>query len=154
MKADTEYILTDAEIKEIVTIAAEEAIKEYKSAARNDRIAEYERRINATRELLRNYKKYIEVAQAAPELNQEQMAHVERMLTVYKNLCLRSSKQEARRRWRVIELTHLTDPEHTHKEVAQIVYCSTRTIDFDLQNAYRELSDLFFGIDFQMLLSE
>lgn len=154
MKSDTEYILTNSEIKEIVTLAAAEAIKAYKTAAHDDLMERTERRISATKKLLQNYKKYIVIANAVPELNQEQLKHVERMLTVYKNRCLSSHKQEARRRWRVIELTHLTEPEHTHKEVAQIVYCSTRTIDFDLQKAYKELSDLFFGIDFQMLLLE
>ncbi len=80
------------------------------------------------------------------------LEHIDEMLEVYKKRCNRSPKAEVRRRWRVVESRYLSESEKTEEEIAEIEFVSVRTVQYDLEKAYDELSELFFGIDFNNML--
>ncbi len=80
------------------------------------------------------------------------LEHIDEMLEVYKKRCLNSPKPEIKRRWRVVEMMYLTEEEHTVSEIAEREYLTEQTIYNDLSSSYSELSELFFGIDFNDML--
>ena len=74
------------------------------------------------------------------------------MLGVYKNRCLRSSKPEVQRRWRIIEALYLVEDDCSTADVAEKEFVTEKTVYNDLNKSYEELSELFFGIDFNDML--
>ena len=80
------------------------------------------------------------------------LAHIDEMLKVYENRCNRSSKPEVHRRWRVLKAMHLSEDEGNVDDIAEKENCSSRLIQYDLKKIYEELSELFFGIDFNDML--
>lgn len=81
------------------------------------------------------------------------MAHVDRMLEVYKSNCLNSSQEVMHRRWFVIEYMHLEreDAKKTTKEIAEIYQTDISNIQKDAKEARNDLTTLFFGLDAMVL---
>lgn len=81
------------------------------------------------------------------------MAHVDRMLEVYKSNCLNSSQEVMHRRWFVIEYMYLEreDTKKTTKEIAEIYQTDTSNIQKDAKEARNDLTTLFFGLDAMVL---
>ncbi len=81
------------------------------------------------------------------------MAHVDRMLDVYKNNCLNSSQEVMHRRWFVIEYMYLEreDSKKTTKEIAEIYQTDISNIQKDAKEARNDLTTLFFGLDAMVL---
>lgn len=77
------------------------------------------------------------------------MAHVDRMLEVYKSNCLNSSQETMHRRWFVIEYMYLEreDGKKTTKEIAEIYQTDISNIQKDAKEARNDLTTLFFGLD-------
>lgn len=81
------------------------------------------------------------------------MAHVDRMLEVYKSNCLNSSQEVMHRRWSVIEYMYLEreDAKKTTKEIAEIYQTDISNIQKDAKEARNDLTTLFFGLDAMVL---
>lgn len=81
------------------------------------------------------------------------MAHVDRMLEVYKSNCLNSSQEVVHRRWFVIEYMYLErkDAKKTTKEIAEIYQTDISNIQKDAKEARNDLTTLFFGLDAMVL---
>ncbi len=81
------------------------------------------------------------------------MAHVDRMLKVYKENCLNSSQEVMHRRWFVIEYMYLEreDGKKTTKEIAEIYQTDISNIQKDAKEARSDLTTLFFGLDAMVL---
>lgn len=81
------------------------------------------------------------------------MAHVDRMLDVYKSNCLNSSQEVMHRRWFVIEYMYLEreDTKKTTKEIAEIYQTDISNIQKDAKEARNDLTTLFFGLDAMVL---
>ena len=47
---------------------------------------------------------------------------------------------------------HLSEDEGNVDDIAEKENCSSRLIQYDLKKIYEELSELFFGIDFNDML--
>lgn len=80
------------------------------------------------------------------------MGHVDTMLALYKDKCLKSGKEETARRWRVLEAMYLSDTYTTAEEIAEAEYINERTVFKDLDIAVSDLAGLFFGIDLSDLI--
>lgn len=76
------------------------------------------------------------------------LAHVDRMLAVYKENCLNSASEVMHRRWFVIDMMYL-DRKHkrTTKEIAEIYQMELSAIQKDAKEARNDLTTLFFGLD-------
>lgn len=81
------------------------------------------------------------------------MAHVDRMLEVYKSNCLNSSQEVMHRQWFVIEYVYLEreDAKKTTKEIAEIYQTDISNIQKDAKEARNDLTTLFFGLDAMVL---
>ena len=81
------------------------------------------------------------------------MAHVDRMLEVYKSNCLNSSQEVIHRRWFGIEYMYLEreDAKKTTKEIAEIYQTDISNIQKDAKEARNDLTTLFFGLDAMVL---
>lgn len=78
------------------------------------------------------------------------LAHVDRMLDVYKKNCLNSAQEVMHRRWFVIEYMYLEREEgkkKTTKEIAEIYQTDISNIQKDAKEARNDLTILFFGLD-------
>lgn len=77
------------------------------------------------------------------------MAHVDRMLEVYRSNCLNSSQEVMHRRWFVIEYMYLEreDGKKNTKEIAEIYQTDLSNIQKDAKEARNDLTTLFFGLD-------
>ena len=78
------------------------------------------------------------------------LAHVDRMLDVYKRNCLNSAQEVMHRRWFVIEYMYLERKEgkkKTTKEIAEIYQTDISNIQKDAKEARNDLTILFFGLD-------
>ena len=166
--------LTKATVKAITEIATAQAIKAYNDEKKSDVQKYHDRRYKNTKLLLKNYHKFVEyrnnviiaeIMEESPEGNfsvesikknvvitHTMLAHIDEMLKVYENRCNRSSKPEVHRRWRVLKAMHLSEDEGNVDDIAEKENCSSRLIQYDLKKIYEELSELFFGIDFNDML--
>lgn len=81
------------------------------------------------------------------------MAHVDRMLEVYRNNCLNSSQEVMHRRWFVMEYMYLEreDSKKNTKEIAEIYQTDISNIQKDAKEARNDLTILFFGLDAMVL---
>ncbi|MDU5080250.1 hypothetical protein [uncultured Tissierella sp.] len=75
------------------------------------------------------------------------LTHIKEMLILYETYCMRSSRPEDQRRYRIIESLYITDMPLTIKEVAKIECIDERTVYKDIDAACEKLSALIFGID-------
>jgi hypothetical protein len=77
------------------------------------------------------------------------LQHVEIMLELYKSRCNASEKDEIKRRWRVIDKLYISNDEAMSVEhIAEIECIDTRTVYKDIDKACKELTSLFFGLNF------
>lgn len=75
------------------------------------------------------------------------MAHVNRMLEIYKDMCNKSPYPEDMRRYRVIKALYLDEKKLTFDEIAEKECVNKATVYRDRDNAVRSLTVLIFGID-------
>lgn len=75
------------------------------------------------------------------------MAHIDRMLAVYKESCLGSPSCVIQRRWKVIEMMYLRDKRLSTNQIAEELHVDPRNIREDAKMAREDLKVLFFGIE-------
>ena len=75
------------------------------------------------------------------------MAHVDRMLEVYKADCEGSTSPAVRRRWYVIERMYLQEKKMTSGQIAAELHLDPRGIREDARLARDDLKALLFGIE-------
>lgn len=75
------------------------------------------------------------------------MAHVNKMLDIYKEVCDRSQRPEDGRHWRALRALYLDDEPMTAAEIAELEQVDKRTVYKDIDASVRDLTVLFFGID-------
>lgn len=74
------------------------------------------------------------------------MAHVNKMLEVFREMCERSSRASDKRRWRILHSLFLADTTTTAEELAQQEHISSRAVYDIVDRCVPDLSILFFGI--------
>ena len=75
------------------------------------------------------------------------MAHVNKMLEIYRIMCETSKRQDAQRRWRVLYGMYLSTEERTAGALAQQEHIDRRTIYKDIDVCVNDLTALLWGID-------
>lgn len=75
------------------------------------------------------------------------MAHVDRMLSVYRESCESSPSVVMQRRWQVIERMYLREKRMTTNQIADEFHLEPRNIREDAKMAREDLKVLFFGIE-------
>ena len=73
--------------------------------------------------------------------------HINAMIDVYRTDALKSSREEVRRRYRVLEMMYLADNRLEPEEIAKIENIDKRTVYKDVDAACERLSYYIFGID-------
>ena len=80
------------------------------------------------------------------------LAHVDRMLEVYRKECETSSNEIIQRRWKVIQMMYLDrEKKKSTKEIAEFYNMELSTIQKDAKEARNDLTVLFFGLDAMIL---
>lgn len=74
------------------------------------------------------------------------MAHVNKMLDIYKIMCERSHRPDDMRRWRVLEALYLADTGTTAGAIAENEHIDKRTVYKDIDVCIADLTTLLFGI--------
>ena len=149
--------LSEEELKELCQKAVEDGVSKYITVQNQKKKQEWRGLLFRTKKLLENYTKLKDYAeQAVVTLEQAVkfiMAHVDRMLEVYKSNCLNSSQEVMHRRWFVIEYMYLEreDAKKTTKEIAEIYQTDISNIQKDAKEARNDLTTLFFGLDAMVL---
>ena len=75
------------------------------------------------------------------------MAHVDRMLDVYRRECERSQSVAQQRKWLVIERMYLQERRMTTNQIAREMNMEPRAIQYDAKEAREDISVLIFGIE-------
>jgi hypothetical protein len=75
------------------------------------------------------------------------MTHVIDMLALYEAYCMKSTKPEDSRRYRVIDNLYISEQPMTVREIATMEGIDERTVYKDVDAACERLSALIFGID-------
>lgn len=75
------------------------------------------------------------------------MRHVNRMLAEYREKCEQSSRQEDKRKWRVIRDLYIAEIRTAALEVAERENIDKRTVYKDVDTAVADLTILFFGVE-------
>lgn len=76
------------------------------------------------------------------------LAHIDRMLDVYKRNCLNSASEVMHRRWFVIDMMYLDkEQKKSTKEIADVYQTDISNIQKDAKEARNDLTVLFFGLD-------
>lgn len=82
------------------------------------------------------------------------MAHVDRMLMVYKADCQSSASRVRQRRWEIIQMMYLDrDERKTTKQIAEYYDMEISGVRREAKAARNDLSVLFFGINAMMINS-
>lgn len=74
------------------------------------------------------------------------MAHVNKMLDIYKIMCERSHRPDDMRHWRVLEALYLADTGTTAGAIAENEHIDKRTVYKDIDVCIADLTTLLFGI--------
>lgn len=74
------------------------------------------------------------------------MAHVNKMLDIYKIMCKTSKRQDDARHWRVLEALYLGEKQTPAGTVAEREHIDKRTVYKDIDVCVADLTTLFFGI--------
>jgi len=90
---------------------------------------------------------YIESIKASTERTQIILAHVNKMLMLYRIYCENSSAMEDKRRFRVLNALYIQEPPKTREQIAKDEFVDVRTIARDVKNATEKITFLLFGID-------
>lgn len=76
------------------------------------------------------------------------LAHIDRMLEVYRADCQRSSSTVKQRRWEIIRMMYLDrDDQKSTKQIAEYYNMEISGIQKEAKAARRDLTALFFGLD-------
>ena len=75
------------------------------------------------------------------------MAHVDRMLEVYRVSCEGSPSEVERRKWAVIERMYLRENRMTTNQIAEEFKVDLRAIQYDAKQARDDIQVLLFGIE-------
>lgn len=75
------------------------------------------------------------------------MAHVDMMLDLYETFCMKSSKDEDCRRWRVTKAMYISPEITTAEKIAESEHIDKRTVYRDIDAAVERISALIFGIN-------
>lgn len=75
------------------------------------------------------------------------MAHVNKMLDIYKVMCERSHRADDERHWRVLEAMYIADTGTTTGAIAEREHINKRTVYKDIDCCVADLTALLFGID-------
>ncbi len=75
------------------------------------------------------------------------MNHVDVQLDNYKKECDKSSEQDFKRRYRIVEMMYLLEESISAEKVADIECIDKSSVYRTLERAYDDLAVLFFGID-------
>ena len=73
--------------------------------------------------------------------------HVDVQLDNYKKECDKSSEQDFKRRYRIVEMMYLLEESISAEKVADIECIDKSSVYRTLERAYDDLAVLFFGID-------
>lgn len=74
------------------------------------------------------------------------MAHVNKMLDIYKTMCEKSSRPDDARHWRVLEAIYIGETSTTAGAVAEAEHIDKRTVYKDIDVCVADLTTLMFGI--------
>lgn len=74
------------------------------------------------------------------------MTHVNKMLECYEIMCRKSSRQEDKRHWRVLNGLYIEDDYTTATEIAKRECIDKRTVYRDIDICISDLTVLFFGV--------
>lgn len=74
------------------------------------------------------------------------MTHVNKMLDCYRIMCERSSRQDDKRHWRVLEGLYIAENYTTAEEIARQEHIDKRTVYKDIDVCAADLTALFFGV--------
>lgn len=74
------------------------------------------------------------------------MAHVNKMLDIYKIMCSQSKRQDDARHWRVLEAIYISDKATPAGVVAEQEHIDKRTVYKDIDVCVSDLTTLLFGI--------
>ncbi len=75
------------------------------------------------------------------------MAHIDKMLTVFAEVCNKSRKPEDSRQYRVIKARYIDTEEKTIDDIAEQECIDRNTVYRDIKAACETLSCLVFGLD-------
>lgn len=90
---------------------------------------------------------YIESISRSTERTAIIIAHINKMLQIYKGMCEASKKPEDIRKYQVIKRIYLDDEGILAEDLAEELKINQRTVYKDIDDAVRTLSALIFGID-------
>jgi hypothetical protein len=90
---------------------------------------------------------YIESIRRSNERTAIIIAHIEKMLHIFKCVCERSSRPEEIRKYQVIYWLYISSEERTINQLSIELMCDPRTIYRDRDDAIKTISALIFGID-------
>lgn len=74
------------------------------------------------------------------------MAHVNRMLDIYKVMCRESSRPEDKRHWRILYAMYISEKGTTAGALAEKEHIDKRTVYKDIDICITDLTTLLFGI--------
>lgn len=74
------------------------------------------------------------------------MTHVNKMLDCYRIMCERSSRQDDKRHWRVLEGLYIAENYTTADEIARREHIDKRTVYKDIDVCAADLTALLFGV--------
>ncbi len=146
--------------EEIAEIAAKVAAEEV--LARKERILdeEYDERYQDVNLLMKSYRKLkAHYANADPETLEVSsicsmhrktglmMSHVDKMLSAYEAMCLRSDNPEETRRWQAMYLRFICDDRPSIDDIAERLCIDKRTFYRDIGKAMDDMAVLLFGIE-------
>lgn len=75
------------------------------------------------------------------------MAHVNKMIEIYKIMCERSKRVDVKRHWRVLNAMYISEIKQTASEIALKENIDKRTVYKDIDTCIADLTTLLFGID-------
>lgn len=90
---------------------------------------------------------YIESIKRSQERTLIILAHIEKMLDLYRVWCQQNGTEEDARRYEVVMETYIREPKKSVQEIAGTFGIERRTVYKDLNAAIQPLTALFFGID-------
>jgi hypothetical protein len=90
---------------------------------------------------------FIESISRSRERTEIIIAHIKKMVYIFKVICEKSPRQEEKRKYRVIDELYLQEEEKSINDLAAELFCDVRTIYRDVNDAVDTLSALIFGID-------
>jgi hypothetical protein len=90
---------------------------------------------------------FIESIKNSVSRTQVIIAHIDKMMGVYRILCEQSSKPEEQRRHRIIKYSYIDDPEVPPAEICKLEGIDQSTYYRDKRASFESLGALIFGVD-------